>query len=159
VTEPAARRTAPARGGAGRRARRTSWENESSAPAPGLDFDWNLRPLMAAHHLWKSTQLAALLRQRGIALSASQVRRLVTGKPERLSLRVLVALCDIFGCTPGDLITITPRVSAAHRRPLLSAPPAGGPWRRQLSAAAAQAAPAAGRGGDAFPGQAEEVVS
>ena len=31
--------------------------------------------------------------------------RLVTDKPERLSMKVLVALCDIFDCTPDDLIT------------------------------------------------------
>jgi Cro/C1-type HTH DNA-binding domain len=33
-----------------------------------------------------------------------QVWRLVTGTPERLSLPVLAALCDIFECTPAELI-------------------------------------------------------
>jgi hypothetical protein len=33
-----------------------------------------------------------------------QVWRLVTQIPERLSLPVLAALCDIFECTPAELI-------------------------------------------------------
>lgn len=70
-----------------------------------LDFHWKLRQLMAAHDLWQTTQLAPLLRDRGVELSAAQIYRLVTDKPERLSMKVLVALCDIFDCTPGDLIT------------------------------------------------------
>jgi DNA-binding Xre family transcriptional regulator len=69
-----------------------------------LDFRWNLGPMMTGHHLWKATQLASLLRERGVDLSDSQVRRLVTHKPQRLSMEVLVALCDLFGCTPNDLI-------------------------------------------------------
>jgi Cro/C1-type HTH DNA-binding domain len=43
--------------------------------------------------------LVPLLAKRGISLSASQVHRLVTGIPERLSLPVLAALCDILECT------------------------------------------------------------
>lgn len=70
-----------------------------------LDFHWKLRQLMAAHGMWKTTQLAPLLRDRGVDLSAAQIYRLVTDKPERLSMKVLVALCDIFDCTPNDLIT------------------------------------------------------
>ena len=33
-------------------------------------------------------------------LSASQVYRLVTDKPERLSMKVLIALCDILDRPP-----------------------------------------------------------
>ena len=40
-------------------------------------------------------------------LSASQVHRLVTGTPERLSLAVLAALCDILEVTPAELIVTT----------------------------------------------------
>jgi DNA-binding Xre family transcriptional regulator len=69
-----------------------------------LDFHWNLRRLMAAHEMWKTTELVPLLRERGVELSASQVYRLVTDKPERLSMKVLIALCDILDCTPADLI-------------------------------------------------------
>ena len=50
-----------------------------------LDFHWNLRRLMAAHEMWKTTELVPLLRERGVDLSASQVYRLVTGKPGRFT--------------------------------------------------------------------------
>ncbi len=79
-----------------------------------LDFHWNLRRLMAAHEMWKTTDLVPLLRERGAELSASQVYRLVTDKPERLSMKVLIALCDILDCTPADLID--PYVEPAARR-------------------------------------------
>jgi hypothetical protein len=44
---------------------------------------------MAAHDIWQTTQLVPLLREPGVELSATQVYRLVTDKPERLSLRTL----------------------------------------------------------------------
>ena len=50
------------------------------------------------------SDLVAPLTERDINLSISQVHRLVTCTPERLSLPVLAALCDIFGIGPGDLI-------------------------------------------------------
>jgi DNA-binding Xre family transcriptional regulator len=79
-----------------------------------MNYHWNLRRMMAAHDLWKTTDLIPLLRERGITLSTAQVYRLVTEKPERLNMSVLVALCDILDCTPADLIT--PYVEAAGRR-------------------------------------------
>lgn len=79
-----------------------------------LDFTWNLRQLMAAHQMWQTTALSPLLRERGIDLSPAQVYRLVSDKPERLSMKVLVALCDIFDCTPSDLIT--PHVVVQQRK-------------------------------------------
>ena len=51
-----------------------------------------------------TTDLTPLLAERGVALSPAQVYRLVTGTPERLSLRTLAALCDILDCTPNQLI-------------------------------------------------------
>ena len=69
-----------------------------------IGYQWHLRQLMAKHNLWKSTDLAPLLRSRGINLSESQVYRLVTHTPERMSMRTLAALCDILGCSPSDLI-------------------------------------------------------
>jgi len=61
---------------------------------------------MAVHGIWKTSDLGPLLAERGVILSAAQVYRLAAKVPERLSLRTLVALCDIFGCTPNDLIEI-----------------------------------------------------
>jgi DNA-binding Xre family transcriptional regulator len=68
-----------------------------------IDFEWNLRKLMAAHNLWKSTELIPLLRSRGIVLSQPQTYRLMTGKPERINTRVFAALCDILDCSPAEL--------------------------------------------------------
>jgi len=79
-----------------------------------LGAHWHLRRLMAAHDMWKTTDLAPLLRERGVNLSAAQVYRLVTDKPERLSVRTLVALCDIFDCTPNDLLE--PYVEGVSRK-------------------------------------------
>lgn len=69
-----------------------------------LGYDWHLRQLMAQAGMFSTTDLIPLLAERDVELSAAQVYRLVTGTPERLSLRTLVALCDILGCSPNDLI-------------------------------------------------------
>jgi DNA-binding Xre family transcriptional regulator len=70
-----------------------------------VGYTWQLREVMAAHRMFTVSDLIPLLRDRGIDLSVSQVHRLVGGTPERLSLQVLAALCDIFECTPADLVT------------------------------------------------------
>jgi DNA-binding Xre family transcriptional regulator len=72
--------------------------------AKELDYEWRLRILLAEKGIFSSKPLVALLAEHGIRLSDSQVWRLVTGKPERLSLQVLVVLCNILDCTPNDLI-------------------------------------------------------
>lgn len=69
-----------------------------------LEYRWHLRQLMATRGLFSTTELAPLLAERGIELSAAQVYRLVTGTPERLNLHILVALCDALGCTADDLV-------------------------------------------------------
>jgi DNA-binding Xre family transcriptional regulator len=69
-----------------------------------VSYQWRLREVMAAHGMFTVTELVPLLRDRDIDLSASQVHRLASGTPERLSLPVLAALCDIFTCTPAELI-------------------------------------------------------
>jgi DNA-binding Xre family transcriptional regulator len=69
-----------------------------------LGYQWNLRLIMAKQGMFATTDLAPLLAERGVGLSATQVYRLVTQTPERLSLRTLMALCDILDCTPNDLI-------------------------------------------------------
>ncbi len=69
-----------------------------------LGCQWNLRLLMAGRGMFATTDLVPLLAERGVVLSGTQVYRLVTQTPERLSLRTLMALCDILECTPNDLI-------------------------------------------------------
>lgn len=69
-----------------------------------VSYRWRLREIMAVRGMFTTTELVPLLAGRGINLSVSQVHRLVTGIPERLSLPVLAALCDIFEITPAELI-------------------------------------------------------
>lgn len=65
--------------------------------------------------MFATTDLVPLLTDRGIELPASQVHRLVTGTPERLSLPVLPALCEIFEVTPADLIRTAAENAAPSR--------------------------------------------
>ncbi|HEY2268228.1 MAG TPA: helix-turn-helix transcriptional regulator [Streptosporangiaceae bacterium] len=69
-----------------------------------VSYQWRLREVMAAQGMFTVTELVPLLHDRGVDLSASQIHRLASGTPERLSLPVLAALCDIFACTPAELI-------------------------------------------------------
>lgn len=77
-----------------------------------LDYRWHLRTLMATRGMFSTSDLKPLLADRGVALSTSQVYRLVVERPERLSLNTLVALMDIPDCRMEDLIepvTVTAR--------------------------------------------------
>ena len=76
--------------------------------AARLDYQWHLRQVMAAREMFSTTDLIGPLADRGIRLSSSQVYRLVTERPERLSLKILMALLDILGCTMDDLIEPVP---------------------------------------------------
>jgi hypothetical protein len=78
-------------------------------------YQWRLREVMAAHGLFNATDLVPLLAERGISLSSVQVWRLVTQTPERLSLPVLAALCDIFEVTAEQLIATTARNTPARK--------------------------------------------
>jgi DNA-binding Xre family transcriptional regulator len=69
-----------------------------------LDYQWHLRQVMATRGMFSTTDLIKPLAARGIRLSSSQVYRLVTERPERLSLKILMALLDILDCTMDDLI-------------------------------------------------------
>jgi DNA-binding Xre family transcriptional regulator len=69
-----------------------------------LDYRWNLRQVMASRDMFATTDLIPALRQRGTELSSSQVYQLVVERPERLRLKVLMALCDILECSMEDLI-------------------------------------------------------
>lgn len=69
-----------------------------------LDYKWQLRQVMATRGMFSTTDLRPLLHERGIDLSPSQVYRLVVDRPERLSLKVLVALMDILDCRMEELV-------------------------------------------------------
>src|SRR5260221_5280534 len=135
-----------------------------------VSYQWRLRNVMAEHGMFTTTGLVPQLADRGITLSASQVHRLVTGTPERLSLPVLAALCDILEVTPAELIVTraqnaAPRKAAAGGGPAPAgtggappprAPPRAGPGgppspppRRISAGMFATAPPSAGRPGPA----------
>ena len=86
-----------------------------------VDYTWRLAELMAAHGMHNSTDLVPHLRERGIDLSASQIYRLVTSRPERVSLKLVAAACDVFSCSPADLVTVT--AADARRTKTASAAP------------------------------------
>jgi DNA-binding Xre family transcriptional regulator len=88
-----------------------------------IDYEWMLRPLLAERGIHSYAELAPLLAERGVSLSETQVWRLFTGKPERLNLHTLMALCQILDCTPNDLIK---PVAAAAKRARRAAAGAGG---------------------------------
>jgi DNA-binding Xre family transcriptional regulator len=79
-----------------------------------VDYTWRLAELMAAHGMHNSTDLIPRLAERGIQLSRPQVYRVVHQRPERISLQLMAALCDILGCGVEDLVTVT--ATDARRR-------------------------------------------
>ena len=85
-----------------------------------VDYEWRLRLLMAEQGMFKSSDLTPRLAEHGIRLSDSQVWRLVTGRPERLNLRMLVVLCEILGCEPGELVRRTDVQAPAAKEPASS---------------------------------------
>ncbi|AJE87414.1 hypothetical protein SLNWT_7038 [Streptomyces albus] len=90
---------------------------------PKLDYRWHLRELMATRGMFSTTDLRPLLAERGIDLSPSQTYRLVVERPERLSLKTLMALLDTLGCSMDELIE---PVAAAGSRRRQSAAASGG---------------------------------
>jgi DNA-binding Xre family transcriptional regulator len=64
--------------------------------------------------MFTTTELVPRLAGLGITLSPSQVHRLVTGTPERLSLPVLAALC-VLNVTPDELITVSAQAVPARK--------------------------------------------
>ncbi len=101
--------------------------------AARLDYRWHLRQVMASRGMFATTDLIGPLADREIRLSSSQVYRLVTERPERLSLRILMALLDILDCAMTDLIEPAPP-PARTRRP-------GRPAARPASAACGRGEP------------------
>jgi DNA-binding Xre family transcriptional regulator len=80
-----------------------------------VTYRWLLRDVMAGHGLFATTALVPLLADRGIELSPSQVHRLVTQAPERLSMPILAALCDIFECSPADLVQVSAETATERK--------------------------------------------
>jgi len=81
-----------------------------------LDYRWHLRQVMADRGMFATTDLIDPLAARGIRLSSSQVYRLVVERPERLSLKILMALLDILDCSMGELIEPVAAGGRGHKR-------------------------------------------
>jgi DNA-binding Xre family transcriptional regulator len=101
-------------------------------------YRWHLREVMAAHGLWQTTELRPLLAQRGVELSSAQVYRLCAGTPERLSLTTLAALCDIFSCSPDDLIETTAGAGRAPTKTKAKGPVTRRPRRARITTGSEQ---------------------
>jgi DNA-binding Xre family transcriptional regulator len=84
--------------------------------AARLDYRWHLRQVMATRGMFSTTDLIGPLADRDIMLSSSQVYRLVTDRPERLSLKILMALLDTLDCTMNDLIEPVPAAGADKKK-------------------------------------------
>lgn len=82
-----------------------------------VDYEWRLRLLMAEHGMFKANDLGPRLAEHGIRLSDSQVWRLVTGRPERMNLRVLMVLCEILDCELSELLRRSDVAAPAAREP------------------------------------------
>ncbi|MGW6602200.1 helix-turn-helix domain-containing protein [Streptomyces sp. NPDC055036] len=80
-----------------------------------VSYQWRLREVMATHGMFAASDLEPQLVDRGITLSSVQVWRLVTQTPERLSMPVLAALCDIFTVTPAELIATRAEAAAPRK--------------------------------------------
>ena len=87
-----------------------------------ITYEWKVREFMARSHICNSKELTELLRQRGITLSPTQVWRLVTKDPERISFAVLGALCDILGVQVNELIVFTAADAPTLRRKAAGSP-------------------------------------
>ncbi|MFD4559782.1 helix-turn-helix domain-containing protein [Streptomyces sp. NPDC058469] len=93
-----------------------------------LDYRWHLREVMATCGMFSTTDIRPKLAERGIDLSPSQTYRLVVERPERLSLKTLMALLDILGCSMEELIEPVPAAGSRRRKSAnaTEADPAGG---------------------------------
>ena len=115
----------------GRAAERKPTAKGRPAVSRPADYHWRLPRLMEERGLRSTVELGPLLAERGVVLSDAQVYRLVHYTPERLSLKALSALCDIFECTPNDLVV--PFIEGAQQ-PLRAV--SGEPKRRRPAPAA-----------------------
>ncbi len=73
-----------------------------------VSYEWRLSIVMASCDLFSPSEMRPMLVDRGVNLSISQLSRLISGIPMRISLPVLAALCDALECTPSDLIVVSP---------------------------------------------------
>lgn len=81
-----------------------------------IEYRWRVRELMARHGIRNTRELVGPLRECGITLSESQIYRLVSQNPERISFQLLAALCDVFGVGANEQFTFTATDARSRRK-------------------------------------------
>jgi len=71
-----------------------------------MKLEWNLRVLMAQHHIASATELMRRLDAVGVQLSTSQASRIVKEMPNRLSVPLVRGILKVFRCDISDLIIV-----------------------------------------------------
>jgi DNA-binding Xre family transcriptional regulator len=72
-----------------------------------VEYTWRVREIMARRHIFHAKDIAPLLHERGITLTTNAIWRIIKEDPERVSLKLLVALADALDVTLDDLVTFT----------------------------------------------------
>lgn len=98
-----------------------------------MSYRWHLRRLMSERDMFQTSDLGPVLAERGISLSREQVFRLVTRPPQRMSMDILAALCDILDCGVQDLIEVVVVNEQVHKKAAGGRPTAArGPRRTTI---------------------------
>ncbi len=105
-----------------------------------VDYTWRLAELMAAHGMHNSTDLIPRWPNAASSCRGPQVYRVVHQRPERVSLQLMAALCDIFGCGVEDLVTVT-ATDVRKKKTASAAPLRHAERRRAQQVRAAPASP------------------
>lgn len=71
-----------------------------------MQATWMVPQLMGRNCIHSVRDLSHALAERGIHLSNMQVYRLTVQQPSRVTMDILAALCDIFSCSPNDIINV-----------------------------------------------------
>ena len=90
-----------------------------------VDYIWRLAETDGRSRHAQQHRSDPRLAERGITLSRPQVYRVVHQRPERVSLHLMAALCDILGCGIEDLVTVT--ATDVRRRKATSSTAAAAP--------------------------------
>ena len=102
-----------------------------------MEMTWNLRMLCAQKGVWSGAALNRRLRERlGLSLTSQTLSNLMSKKPKRISLNLLLAFCFALECTPNELLVMEGEPSAKATRRLVeeivSANQPKAPRRRKL---------------------------
>ncbi len=73
---------------------------------PSRYIAWNLRALMDQRKLRRNQDLHRLLVDAGVKISSTQLARVVSQRPKRLTTEFLDALVTVLECDIADLMTV-----------------------------------------------------